>query len=104
MTSPSDELTYDARGGLANDFTLWSTEYDPNVVPSNAGNGFIFTAANPATQPLTPNQIERREAITAAQSGNSQSLEPVMLNITTQGSNEEEDLPFLTIIDKGVAI
>jgi hypothetical protein len=99
----SGELTYDARGGLVNDFTLWGTAYDPDVALSNSGNGFIFTAVNPAVRTPTPTQIQRRDAVSAAQSGSIRQLEPTDSAGSSQQSTEE-DLSFLTILDGGVSI
>lgn len=106
LGSASNELTYDARGGLVNNFTLWGTAYNPNVAPANAGNGFIFTAAAPAFRPLTPTQIERREAITAVQSdpGHDQKRSEPAASPVKAPAGSTENLPFLTITDEGVAL
>lgn len=89
----SDELIYDGRGGLTGDFTLWGTAYDPNSTPAATGSGFIFSSADPTTLPLTPTQLQRKEAITAAHVGREQRWEPV----------DAGNLP-LTIVDGGVAV
>lgn len=95
---PSNELVKDVRGGLSGDFVLWAGD----TVPAT-GSGFVFAAANPALRALTPTQLERREAVITAHSGTGSTgfLQSPIPSTTTPGTNA--DLPFLTIIDGGIA-
>ncbi|TWH51617.1 filamentous hemagglutinin N-terminal domain-containing protein [Sporomusa sp. KB1] len=97
VDSPSSELIYDARGGLTGDFVLWDGQSAPAT-----GSGFIFTAANPLTRPLTPAQLQRNAAITEALISNAR-----LGSIVTPAADlavSSETLPFLTIVGEGVAI
>ncbi len=102
MNTANGEIGYDVRGGLSGDFLLWGGAADPAT-----GSGFIFAEANPVTRPLTPAQLQRREAVNAVQSGNNQTGPDRRLNTAAPHlppipGESAGTLPFLTVTDGGI--
>lgn len=110
MDTANGEIGYDVRGGLSGDFVLWGRNYG-DAIPA-AGSGFIFAESSPLTRPLTPAQIQRREAVNAAQSDHNQTgagptgpdrrLDTAAPPLAKVPGESKETLPFLTVTDGGI--
>ena len=99
--SLSDKLLYDTRGGLPVDFVLWDYQ-DGDAVP-DSGSGFIYTEAEPRTEPR-PWAAPFYPAEPAA--GTAQAANAAWPGMAVDGATPDVRASIMeaTIVDGGVAL